>query len=204
VTDALAATLEALVQQLAATSALEFAAVALGFIYIMLAIRRQRGCWIAGALSTALYVVIFLEARLYLQSALQVAYVALAVYGWRQWSRGGAAAGQLVVRRWAVAIQARAVAVVVVATLITAPVLARWSDAAAPWPEALGTWASVVATWMMARRVTDHWLWWIVIDVGLAALFASQGLVFTALLYLSFAVLAAVGFRAWRRTGVAS
>ena len=71
-------TIDVLVRQLVATGPLELAAVLLGFAYIALAIRQRRLCWLAGGLSTALYILVFLDARLYLQSALQVLYVVLA------------------------------------------------------------------------------------------------------------------------------
>jgi len=67
-----------LVRQAEATRPLEAAAVLLGFVYIVLAIRQRRACWVAGGISTALYVLVFLDARLYLQSALQVVYIAMA------------------------------------------------------------------------------------------------------------------------------
>ena len=192
--------IERALQQLLDSSPLELAAVGLGVVYIVLAIGRRRACWIAGGLSTTLYVVVFLEAALYLQSSLQVAYVALSVYGWRQWSAAGG--GDAVEpRRWPALRHGQAAVAVLAATLLTAPLLARFTDAAAPWADALGTWASVAATWMMARRVAEHWLWWIVIDLGLSLLFASQGLIFTAILYAGFAVMAAVGYGAWRRAG---
>jgi nicotinamide mononucleotide transporter len=192
--------LETLRAQLAATSAIELAAVALGIAYIALAISRRRACWIAGGLSTALYFVVFLGAALYLQSALQVAYVVLSFYGWREWTSAAAGAG-VQPRRWPALRHGQAVAAVLAATLLTAPLLARFTEAAAPWADAAGTWASVVATWMMAQRIAEHWLWWIVIDLGLSLLFASQGLVFTAMLYAGFAVMAAVGYGAWRHAG---
>ena len=190
--------LDRLQQQLAEASGAELVAVALGVAYIVLAIRRRRACWLAGGLSTAIYAVVFLQAALYLQSMLQVAYVALSVYGWRQWS--AAAGGDAVEpRRWPARRHAQAALAVLAATLVTAPVLAQSTDAAAPWADALGTFASVAATWMMAQRISEHWLWWIVIDLGLALLFLSQELVFTAVLYAGFAVMAGAGFVSWRR-----
>jgi nicotinamide mononucleotide transporter len=84
-------------------------------------------------------------------------------------------------------------------TALTAPALAAFSDAAAPWADSLGTWSSIAATWLMIRKVAASWLWWIVVDAGLAWLFASQGLWFTAALYLAFAALAGAGWVAWRR-----
>ena len=198
-TDALQGLLRLLLERAMATRPVEAAAVLLGVGYILLAIRQKRGCWVVGGLSTALYVMVFLEARLYLQAMLQVLYVALAVYGWREWSRERGAPAGVSVRAFGIRPQALLLAAAVAATATTAPVLAAWSDASAPWADALGTWASVAATWMMIRKAAANWLWWIVIDCGLAALFASQGLPFTAALYLSFAALAAAGWTAWRR-----
>lgn len=201
-TDAPRGVLGTALDQAAATGPVEAAAVLCGIGYILLAIRQRRACWIFGGLSTALYIWVFAEARLYLQAGLQVLYVLLAVHGWRQWTReGGDGAGPFVRR-----LGARSHAMVLLATaaltMLTAPLLAAWSDSAAPWADALGTWASIAATWLMIRKVAANWLWWIVVDAGLAVLFASQGLLFTALLYVLFALLAISGWRAWQRAPV--
>lgn len=191
--------LQQALQQAAATGPVEMAAVVLGFAYILMAIRQQRLCWIAGGLSTALYTLVFLDTRLYLQAILQVLYVLLAVHGWRQWGRDARSATGPVVRRLGVRTHAAILAATLAMTALTAPALVAWSDAAAPWPDSLGTWSSIAATWLMIRKVAANWLWWIAVDTGLALLFASQGLWFTAVLYLAFAVLAGAGWASWRR-----
>jgi nicotinamide mononucleotide transporter len=176
----------------------ELIAVALGLAYIVLAIRQQRACWIAGGASSAIYIAVFLEAGLLLQAALQVAYVALSVYGWMSWQPGG----ERPVRpqSWPLSKHLLAVLAVLLATAASTPLLAHYTDAPAPLADSLGTWASVVATWLLARRYLGTWFWWMVIDSGLTVLFASQGLAFTAGLYLAYAVLAIAGWRAWRRS----
>lgn len=191
-------TIDDAVRQLAVTGPLELAAVLLGFGYIALAIRQRRLCWLAGGLSTALYILVFLDVRLYLQSALQVLYVSLAIYGWREWGRDAPAAVGLVVRRWTAIRHLSAIGAVAAATMLTAPMLAAWTDSASPWADALGTWASVAATWMMVRKVAANWIWWIFVDSGLAWLYATQGLVFTAVLFIAFALLAGAGWWSWR------
>lgn len=191
--------LETVAAQVLAAGVPELLAVALGFAYVLLAIRQDRLCWLAGGLSTAIYVAVFAGARLYLQSVLQVLYVLLAVYGWRAWSSDTGKTAPL--RQWTLRRHGRAALLVAVATMLTGPALQAWSDAAVPWADALGTWASVAATWMLARKVAAAWLWWIAIDLGLAWLFASQGLAFTALLYLAFAAFAVAGWLTWRRAG---
>jgi nicotinamide mononucleotide transporter len=191
--------LQQILRQAAATGPVEIAAVVLGFAYILLAIRQRRSCWIAGGLSTALYTLVFLDARLYLQAILQVLYLLLAVHGWQEWGREARAGTGPVVRSLGARTHAAVLAATLALTAVTAPVLADYSDAAAPWADSLGTWSSLAATWLMIRKVAANWLWWIVVDAGLAWLFASQGLWFTAVLYLAFAALAGAGWVAWRR-----
>lgn len=178
-------------------AAAEAVAVAFGVAYVLLAIRQHRACWIAGGASSALYIVFFLGAGFPLQAGLQLLYVVLAIYGWLQWRPGADAAPRAV--SWPLFRQALLLAGVAAATAISTPILAATRLSAAPLAESLGTWASVAATWMLARRHLESWLWWIVIDAGLAALFASQGLLPTAVLYLAFTALAVAGWRTWRR-----
>ena len=177
-------------------AAAELAAVAFGLAYILLAIRAHRLCWIAGGIGTAIYGIVFLDAGLPMQAALQLVYVALSVYGWWAWSRASAAARP--VRTWPWVRHLAAGAAIGAATAVSAPLAERYALAAAPVADSLGTWASLFATWLLARRVLDSWAWWIAIDAGLAALFARQGLWPTAGLYLAYAVLAIVGWRQWR------
>jgi len=179
-------------------SLVELVAVALGLAYIVLAIRQHRACWIAGGASTAIYIAVFLKAGLLLQAALQVAYVLLSVYGWLAWRAGGDLPARP--RSWPISRHLLAVLAVGLVTAASTPLLAQYANAQAPLADSLGTWASVVATWLLARRYLETWLWWMVIDSGLAVLFATQGLAFTAALYLAYSVLAIAGWRAWRRT----
>lgn len=192
-----------IVAALAATSWFELAGVAAGFAYIALAIREHRGCWIAGAVSTALYLAVFMRARLYLQGGLQCAYLLLSAYGWWAWRRRAAAGDDPVVRRAPLGLQAKLLLAVGTATVATAPLLRTVTDAASPWLDAATTWGSIAATWLLARKFIDNWSWWIVIDLGIGTLAIAERLWLTAALYLAFAALAVAGLRRWRRTGAA-
>lgn len=174
----------------------ELAAVAFGVAYIVLAIREQRACWIAGGIGTAIYAAVFVDAGLPMQAALQVVYVAMSAYGWFAWRRRPADDGPA--RSWPWWRHLAAAAAIGIATAISAPLAARYALAAAPVSDSLGTWASLFATWLLARRIIDTWAWWVVIDSGLAALFAHQGLWMTAALYLAYAILAVAGWHSWR------
>ena len=77
-----------LAEQARALSIPELIAVIAAVLYLLLAIRESLWCWLFAALSTAIYVYLFFDARLYMESALNVFYFAMAIYGWQVWLRG--------------------------------------------------------------------------------------------------------------------
>jgi nicotinamide mononucleotide transporter len=188
--------LHRLLAGLLATSPLEAAAVILGILYSLLAVRLRRSCWIAGGLSSLLFVYLAWSAALPMQASLQAWYVAMAVYGWLQWSRAGAVPQ---IGTWPLRRHCIAIAVIFLAALPASHWLATETHAAWPYLDSLSTLASLLATWLIARSKIENWLYWIAIDALLAFLFAAQGLVFSALLFAFYLGVALWGYRSWRR-----
>jgi nicotinamide mononucleotide transporter len=52
---------------------------------------------------------------------------------------------------------------------------------------------------MVARKVLENWLYWVVVDLAAAALYWSQGLYATAALFVVYAALAVRGYQQWSR-----
>lgn len=193
--------LQTLAEQARASSPLEWSALAAGIGYALLAVRRDRRAWLFGAVSSALLAWLAAGSRLPLQAALQASYVAMAVYGFRNWTReaDAADAGRVRIARWPPYRNAVALVAVVAGTLLLAPLLARHTDAAWPSLDTAVTLGSLLATWMTARALLDNWAWWLVVDAASLVLYGSQGLVFVALLYAVYMAIAAVGLRDWSR-----
>lgn len=179
---------------------LELLAVALAVLYLLLAIRQNIWCWAAAAVSTGLYLVIMYHARLYMESLLQVFYLAMAAYGWYEWRRGGADHAGVRVTTWPWRHHLRAVATVLVFVVSSGFLLQRYSDAALPFADAFTTWAAVVATWMVARKILENWIYWFVIDAVSVYLYLSRELYFTAALFVAYLVMIVFGYRSWRRS----
>lgn len=196
--ESLAATL---LQQARSSSPLEWLALASGLGYALLAVRRDRRAWIFGAVSSALLAWIAAGARLPLQAALQAAYVGMAIYGFRTWTReaDAADAGRVRVARWPLHRNALALLAIGLGTAVVAPLLAGHTDAAWPTLDAAVTLGSLLATWMTARALIDNWGWWLVVDSASLVLYASQGLVFVSMLYAVYFVIAVIGLIDWSR-----
>ncbi|AEE45609.1 nicotinamide riboside transporter PnuC [Cellulomonas fimi] len=170
-----------------------------GAVCVWLATRQNIWNFPVGIANNLLFVWLFATTGLYANAGLQVVYVVLAVLGWVWWVRGGADHGTLAVSRtprwvW----PAGAVAIVAGTAGLTA-LLSATAGSAAPFWDALTTSSSLVAQLMLGRKWVGSWAVWIATDVVLVGLYASQGLVLTAVLYAGFIVLCVVGWRDWRR-----
>jgi nicotinamide mononucleotide transporter len=181
---------------LLATSPLEAVAVLLGLVYVVLAVRRSRWCWVAGGLSSLIYIGLFSRARLPMQSLLQVWYVGVAVFGFLRWSREGTV--RVSTLPWRGHVTGIAASLLLAAAI--ARVLAAETQAAWPHLDASTTVLSLFASWLTARAKLENWLYWIVVDAVQAWLYAAQGLVFTAFLFLVYLVVASAGFIEWLKT----
>lgn len=175
---------------------IEAAAAGLALLYLLLAIRESRACWFAAAASAGLYLWVFWEARLLMEAALQGFYIVAAGYGWWFW---GSADGSAPIRRWPGSRHFTVIAGILGGALLSGWLMARHTDAALPYLDATTTVAALVTTWMVARKVLENWLYWIVIDSLSIYLYIERNLAMTAVLFAGYVVLAAAGYLEWRR-----
>ena len=194
-----AATLDVIAAALAAIPPAEWAAVLLAFAYLLLAVRQNAWCWACAIASSAIFFVLFARGGLVMQAALQLFYVAMGGYGWWAWRHAGAGRrGTLAVSRWRARQHGLGIGVVLAATAVNGWLVARAQGGLVPYVDALVAWASVLATWMVARKVLENWLYWIVVDSIAAGLYWSQGFHATAALFVAYVLIAVRGYFRWR------
>jgi nicotinamide mononucleotide transporter len=183
----------------AAMSAWEVLAVALAVAYLLLAVRQNRLCWVAALLSTAIYSLLFWDVQLLMQSALNVYYMVMAVYGWWHWRHGSATQARLPVTRWPWHRHLLVALIIVASALLSGTLLDRHTEAAWPYLDSLVTWGAVVTTWMVARKVLENWAYWMVINALAIWLFIDRGMFLTAALHAFYLVVSVSGWISWQR-----
>jgi len=77
-------------------------------------------------------------------------------------------------------------------------ILDRFTDSPVPMWDSFITSLSIVATWMLARKIYEHWLLWIIVNTAAAILFFTRELYPTVVLYFIYLVLSFVGLKAWK------
>jgi len=167
---------------------------------VVFAIRQSAWCWPSGIVSAAAYVVVFQQARLPGQAALQALLGLVCVYGWWSWRRGGDASPALAVSRARRAVLLAALALTAVACVGIGLLLRHSTESVAPFVDGGLVAASLAAQGMAARKWIENWLGWIGVNVVSVGLYASQGLLATTGLYLLYLVMAFVGYRSWTRS----
>ena len=184
------------IEGLGDVTAAEAAGVVLAVAYLVLAIRQNVLCWFAAFASSLLYMVVFFGARLYMESALQIFYAAMAVYGYVQWKYGGVEHAGIAITTWSMRQHALAICIIGVLSGSVGWLMSR-TDAAFPFVDSFTTVAAIVTTFMVARKILENWLYWFVIDGISVLIYVARGLELTAALFIVYLVLIVVGFRRW-------
>ena len=179
------------------TSAPELLGTLLALAYVVLAIREHRLCFVVGFASALLYLWVFWQVQLYMEAGLQVFYAAISLYGWWHW--GGDSQPELQVSTWPRSRHALAFGLIAIGTMIGGYLLAAQTDAAMPFVDSFTTISAILTTWMVARKVLENWLYWIVIDAVSALMYIERGLWLTAGLFALYSLLALAGYLQWRR-----
>ena len=178
---------------------LEITAVIFAILYLILAVKQNILCWIAGIISSVLYFFIMQKAGLYMEAYLQVFYVVMGIYGWSQWSASNASNPSFFVNTWSKYQHMIAISIILVLSLLSGFLLERYTDAALPFLDALVSWGAVVATYMVAKKLLENWIYWFVIDATSIFLFIERGLWLSAVLFATYLVIIFFGYQSWNK-----
>ena len=181
-------------------TALEVIAVVMAIGYLLLAIRENIWCWACAGVSTVIYIWLFIDARLYMESALNAFYFAMAVYGWHVWRSGRRDGHERPVVTWPLPSHAIAIAVIVAASAVSGYVLDTRTDAVYPYIDSLTTWSAIWATFLVARKVLENWWYWLVIDIASVFIYWLRDLELTAALFVLYVVMIPFGIVSWTRS----
>jgi nicotinamide mononucleotide transporter len=184
--------LQVLLDNLRRTTLMEWAAVGFGLVYIVLIIRRNRWGWLAGGISSTLFVIICSRSELPMQALLQASYVAGAVYGWWSWAPGSKPERISV---WTLRGHLFVIALCVLVSFGLSQLLK--DESAFPFMDSLVACLGLFATWLVARVRLENWIYWIIVDAVSTCLYMAQGLLVTACLFVIYLVMATLGFRSW-------
>lgn len=143
-----------------------------------------------------LYLYIFWNAKFYAGAGLQVFYIVITVYGWYNWLHGGENKSKLKVRHIV-----KNEIIIHLSLGLTLPLIMGYflskTDATFPYLDSIECVWAILCTFMMAKKIIENWLVWIIINSFCVVMYFVRGLYPTSFLFALYATLAIVGYISW-------
>ena len=129
---------------------------------------------------------------------LQIFYFGMAIYGWFMWTSDDQTK-DVVVIRWPIRYHFYNILISGALMVFIGYIFDTYSNQANPYLDAFTTIFSLMATFMVAKKVLENWIYWIIIDAFSVYLFFSRGLYMIAALFVVYTVIALIGYFHWRK-----
>lgn len=180
----------------------EYVAVLLSVAYLFLAARQSLWCWPAAFFSTLIYTMLFYNGALLMDSALNVFYMFMAFYGWYSWRNQPlsehAPHHELAVSPWRKRKHLWIISITMLIAIVLGYVMDNYTRADFAYLDSITTCFSVVATYLVARKILENWLYWVVIDAISVYLYVNKGFYLTSVLFMFYTTMSMWGYMQWR------
>ena len=178
----------------------ELLGVIFSLLYLFFSIRQNILLWPMGIISAILYMVVFFHSKFYADMALNGYYLVISIYGWILWRSGTRFGRELPVIRLKGKLALILGVITTVGFFLIGVILSRYTDSPIPWWDALTTAVSFTATWMLARKILEHWILWIIVDIISMCLYLYRGLYPTLVLFAIYTTMAVIGYIQWKKS----
>lgn len=178
---------------------IDWVSVLAGLAYLILAAREHIACWYFAFVSTALWAYsAYVNYQLYLDAALQIYYLIMAVYGYWWWKRPKQErpAGIQQMQGWQ---HLLLILGGLLLSLGSGWLLQAYTDAQLPYWDALTTVFSLGITFLVAQKYIENWLYWFVIDGIYIWLYAQREAYLFSLLFIIYEFIVLYGYWDWRQ-----
>ena len=180
---------------------LELLGVTLSILYLFLSIKQNILLWPVGIAGALIYIVVFFQSKFYADMGLNGYYFIISIYGWISWSRAREKDKHgMAVKHVGIVRSGLLLAITLILFLLIGYLLDNYTDSPIPYWDALTTSGSIVATWMLTRKIIEHWIIWVIVDLISLGLYVYRGLYPTAVLFVIYTAMAVIGYIQWNRS----
>jgi len=189
---------QAIVDAFVIMSKWEIIATLFGIAYVILAAKESLWTWFFAFLGTLIYTIIFWEGALISSSILNFYYMVMAIYGFILW-RGGKESKPLEISRYSLSKNITIILIGLVISIILGYLSDTYLEANFAYVDAFVMTFSVIATWMLANKILENWLYWMVVDSVGVFLYLKSGYYTTVILFILYVLLSFYGLYSWYR-----
>ncbi len=182
----------------AGTPVVDILAVITGIIYVILVARNDIRGWIFGFANALLTMYsVFFYLNLYMETFLYGFYAVAAIYGWYNWKKQEMTAVKI--KKLHFNNHVTIVISGLILTFIFGYFFDKYTEAASTYLDAFTTIFALMTTVMVAYRILENWLYWMVIDSVSIYLYSSRGGDFYVILFSVYILVSILGFIKWTK-----
>ena len=187
--------LEEFFTQLDSSIWLDLVGFSFSLAYLILIIRENALGWYFSIAGSMIFAYSCYSGHLYMQSALYVFYILIAIYGIVKWNKAASAP-----KIKSMTFQFHLVFVSFSVILGTALgfIFAQYTDQQLPYLDGIISVAAVGTTILVVDKNRENWLYWIAINAGSIYLYGQQNLWILVMMSLILMVMAVRGYMKWR------
>ncbi len=178
----------------------EWIAVIFGVGYVVFASKESVWAWVFGFFGTLIYTVLFWNGALLSSAILNFYYMVMAIYGFYLWSRKKEESDAVAVHRLNKKIIKMILIGGVVGCVVIGYLFGEYFDAKMTYLDAFVFVFSLIATWLLAHKIIENWLIWIVVDSAGVYLYFQAGYYPTVLLFFLYIGLSIYAYLSWKKS----
>ncbi len=143
---------------------LQILATGLSIVYILLAVKNLRICFLFGALSAIVWSYeSFFHLQLKFDASLQIFYLGMSIYGWIIW-KGQQDQAHTPIKKMTVIEHVSLISLGISFSIGIAFLGQYFFETNMPYLDAITSGFSIIATYLLAKRYIDNWIYWLVLD----------------------------------------
>lgn len=187
-----------LLEQIKATSLLEWIAVSFGVSEVLLARKNNVLLYPAGIVGILCSGFLLIDAKLYAETLLSGYYLVMSMYGWAMW-KSKAKSGASRISRSTTSEQWITWTIAVGGYIFLYLMLINFTDSDVPILDAFVSSTAWAGMWLLAKRKLENWIWLNISNiVAIPLLFHKQLILFSILTIFLF-VVAIFGYLDWKK-----
>lgn len=190
--------LELLSVQVKATSAIEWTAVIFGVLQVLLAKKNKVLLYPAGIIATIASAYVLFNYKLYAESALNIYYLVMSIYGWIYWTSSKNKTELPITNtrknEWIIV-----ACIVLVGWAVLYLILKHLTPSDVPILDSLVSSTAWAGMWLLARRKLENWIMLNVSNAIAVPLLIHKELPLFAALTIFLFIIAILGYYDWKR-----
>lgn len=177
------------------TSWIEYVGFITSIIYVLLASKLFKICWLFAIISSVSYSILSFQFTLYLESFLQLFYVLLAIVSWIYWHKKDS----LEINTYSFRKHLIFFIPLILLSLILGYIFSNFTNQFYPYIDACIFVYSLFSTYLLSKKNIENWIYFIIIDIFASYLYFKRELYLTSLLYIIYTILAVYGYWNWQK-----